>query len=38
METIDRYSEEKAAEMGMSMEEYMEYTFGHCSPGHFNDE
>ena len=26
------------AEMGMSIEEYAEYTFNHCSPGHFNSE
>lgn len=38
METIDRFSEEKAREMGMTMDEYREYTFTHCSPGHFNNE
>jgi len=37
METIDRYSEEKAKEMGMTMEEYSDYTFSHCSEGHFNN-
>ncbi|MCF0177544.1 MAG: 4Fe-4S dicluster domain-containing protein [Bacteroidales bacterium] len=37
MEAIDRCSEAKAAEMGMTMEEYMQYTFNQCSPGHFND-
>lgn len=38
MAVIDRFSEKKAQEMGMSMEEYREYVFSHCSPGHFNDE
>ena len=37
MEAIDRCSQAKAAEMGMTMEEYMQYTFNQCSPGHFND-
>ena len=38
METIDKFSEKKAKEMGMTMEEYRKYTFEHCSPGHFNNE
>ena len=38
MDLVEHYSEAKAAEMGMSMEEYREYTFNHCSPGHFNDD
>ena len=38
METIDKFSEKKAQEMGMTMDEYRKYTFEHCSPGHFNNE
>lgn len=38
LETVERFSKAKAEEMGMSMEEYLAYTFSHCSPGHFNDE
>ena len=38
MELVEKYSEKKAAEMGMTMEEYRKYTFTHCSPGHFNSE
>ena len=38
MELVDRYSEAKAKEMGMTMDEYLKYTFEHCSPGHFNNE
>ncbi|MCF0177442.1 MAG: 4Fe-4S dicluster domain-containing protein [Bacteroidales bacterium] len=38
MEEIDKYSEIKAKEMGMTMEEYQKYTYEHCSPGHFNNE
>ena len=38
METIDRCSEEQAKKMGMTMEEYKEYTFTHCSEGHFNNQ
>ena len=38
MELIEKYSEEKAREMGMTMDKYREYTFTHCSPGHFNNE
>ena len=37
-ENIERCSEEKAREMGMTPEEYRQYTFNHCSPGHFNNE
>ncbi len=38
METIDRFSEQKAGELGMTMEEYRRYTYEHCSSGHFNNE
>ncbi len=38
LETVERFSKAKAEEMGMTMEEYLAYTFSHCSPGHFNDE
>ena len=38
IETVERYSREKADEMGMTMDEYTEYTFKHCSEGHFNNE
>lgn len=38
LELVEKYSRQKAAEMGMSIEEYTEYTFNHCSPGHFNSE
>lgn len=38
METIERYSKEKAEELGMSMDEYREHTFSVCSAGHFNNE
>ena len=37
MELVEKYSRKKAAEMGTTMEEYEEYTFSHCSAGHFND-
>jgi len=37
-ELVEKYSKAKAEEMGMSMEEYKEYTFTHISPGHFNNE
>ena len=37
MEAVAAASEKKAAEMGMSMEEYRKYTFEHCSDIHFND-
>ena len=35
---VEKYSRAKAEEMGMTMEEYTEYTFSHCTPGHFNGE
>ena len=35
-EQIERCSEEKAKEMGMTMEEYLKHTFEYCSPKHFN--
>ena len=35
---VEKYSEQKAAEMGMTPDEYLKYTFTHCSPGHFNSE
>lgn len=38
MELIEKYSRAKAEEMGMTMDEYLKYTFEHCSPGHFNNE
>ena len=38
LETVERFSKAKAEEMGMTMDEYLAYTFSHCSPGHFNDE
>ena len=38
MRHIERLSEQKAQEMGMTPEEYMQYTFEHCSPGHFNTD
>ena len=38
IETVYRCSEEKAKEMGMDMQEYMEETFTHISPGHLNNE
>ncbi|MBQ6577056.1 MAG: 4Fe-4S dicluster domain-containing protein [Bacteroidales bacterium] len=38
MEMIEEGSKKKAAEMGMEMDEYLKYTFEHCSPGHFNNE
>ena len=37
MEAVEAASVKKAAEMGMSMEEYRKYTFEHCSDIHFND-
>lgn len=37
-EQIERLSEEKAREMGMTPEEYRKYTFEHCSEGHFNND
>ncbi|MCD8312786.1 MAG: 4Fe-4S dicluster domain-containing protein [Bacteroidales bacterium] len=38
IETVNRCSEEKAREMGMTMEEYEKYTFSYCSDKHFNNE
>ena len=38
LETVERYSLAKAEEMGMTPDEYLAYTFSHCSPGHFNTE
>ena len=38
MNAVEKFSEEKAREMGMSIEEYFSYTFGHCSEGHLNEE
>lgn len=38
IELVEKYSLAKAKEMGMTPEEYLEYTFNHCSPGHFNSE
>jgi hypothetical protein len=35
---VEKYSREKAEEMGMTIEEYTAYTFTHCSPGHINNE
>ena len=37
IELVERYSRAKAAEMGMTLDEYTAYTFNHCSPGHFNN-
>jgi heterodisulfide reductase subunit C len=36
IETIEKYSREKAEEMGMTMEEYFRHTFEECSDNHFN--
>lgn len=38
LELVEKYSQAKAEQMGMSMEEYTVFTFSHCSPGHFNNE
>ena len=38
LEAVERFSKAKAEEMGLTMDEYLEYTFTHCSPGHFNNE
>ena len=35
---VEEASAKKAAEMGMTLEEYARYTFEHCSRGHFNTE
>ena len=37
LELVEKYSKAKAEEMGMTMEEYTEYTFTHCSTCHFNN-
>ena len=38
IEQVEKYSLEKAREVGMTQEEYLQYTFNHCSRGHFNNE
>lgn len=38
IETVNKYSLEKAEELGMSAEEYERYTFEYCSDTHFNNE
>ncbi len=38
IESVEKFSEKKAEEMGMSLDEYKAYTFTHCSRGHFNNE
>ena len=38
LETVKKFSEKKAEEMGMSLEEYAKYTFEHCSDNHFNND
>ena len=38
IKTVERFSSEKAREMGMTMEEYFRYTFEECSEGHFNND
>ena len=38
IKTVERFSREKAAEMGMTMDEYFRYTFEECSEGHFNND
>ena len=37
IESVEKRSLEKAAEMGMTPDEYLKYTFNHCSSGHFNE-
>ena len=37
IETVNRCSEQKAKEMGLTMEEYFDKTFNECSDCHFND-
>ena len=37
MQLVEEYSRRKAEEMGMTLEEFDEYTFNHCSEGHFNN-
>ena len=38
IEAVDRFSEQKAKEMGMTMEQYGKQVFETCTPGHFNGE
>ena len=38
LELVEKYSLAKAEEMGMTPDEYLKYTFNHCSAGHFNNE
>lgn len=38
IEMVEKRSLEKAREMGMTPDEYLKYTFNHCSQGHFNNE
>ncbi len=38
IETVNKYSEQKAEEMGMTPEEYEKYTFEYCSDKHFNND
>ncbi len=37
IEAVEKYSKKKAEEMGMTMEEYYEYTFNYSSDKHFNE-
>ena len=37
IETVNRCSEQKAKELGLTMEEYFDKTFNECSDCHFND-
>ncbi len=38
IEAVDRFSEKKAEEMGMTIEQYERQVFETCTPGHFNSE
>ena len=38
IETVEKYSLQKAEEMGMTPEEYERFTFEYCSDKHFNNE
>ena len=38
IELVEKFSKKKAEEMGMTLEEYTQLTFEHCSRGHFNKE
>ena len=38
IETVEKYSLQKAEEMGMTPEEYEKYTFEYCSDKHFNND